>query len=216
MYNAVIRMKEFKMPAIFNINPLVAVICMSILANTCYAFEHTNEFAFPASNFYTQDTKSFVLASNSADLTPGKGKASKLSPASEFAPPFISASKAHQYLGIGTIAFAALTAMTHPSVCDGNGCPARDVNGTHATFARTTLAMAAATIATGFYAHWHDISLEEGISDPDSLHVLLAGTGALLLAYAANLSANSSTPVNHAGIAEAGVLSMIIAVKLTW
>jgi hypothetical protein len=90
------------------------------------------------------------------------------------------------------------------------------VNGRHATLAKATVAMAAATIATGLYAHWHDISLEEGLSDPDNLHVLLAGTGALLLAYAANMSANSSTPVNHAGIAEAGALGMVVAVKLTW
>lgn len=157
-----------------------------------------------------------MLAANDTESVKPNTITPSVTPAAEFEPPLLSGSKAHQYLGIGTIALAALTALTPPEGCEGNNCPPRDVNGRHATLAKATVAMAAATIATGLYAHWHDISMEEGLSDPDNLHVLLAGTGALLLAYAANMSANSSAPVNHAGIAEAGVLGMVVAVKLTW
>jgi hypothetical protein len=34
--------------------------------------------------------------------------------------------------------------------------------------------------------------------------------------YAINKSANSKTPVSHAGIAELGAVAMVVAVKLTW
>ena len=94
--------------------------------------------------------------------------------------------------------------------------PPRDVNGTHAQLAKATVAMAAATIVSGLITHWDDFSLEDGWSDPDNLHVLLGVTGAALMAYAVNKSANSSVPVSHAGIAELGALGMLVAIKLTW
>jgi peptidoglycan/LPS O-acetylase OafA/YrhL len=117
---------------------------------------------------------------------------------------------------LSTIVLAALTALTAPEECNDINCPPRDVNGTHATLAKATIAMAAATIASGLYAHWNDFSLEDGWSDPDNLHVLLGVTGVALMAYAVNKSANSSVPVSHAGIAEAGALLMVVAIKLTW
>lgn len=190
------------------------------LAGAAYTAELPLDLTPPASRFYTQDTKSFMLALNNTDTVKAQAntlsKTTTVTPADEFAPPLISGSKAHQYFGISTVALAALTALTHPGECEGNNCPPRDVNGTHATLAKATVAMAAATIATGLYAHWHDISLEEGWTDPDNLHVLLAGTGAMLLAYAVSTSANSSVPVSHAGLAEAGVIGMVVAIKLTW
>lgn len=197
---------------------LVAGVFFATLAGTGNTAEHPLELTSPASRFYTQDTKSFMLALNDTDSIKAQAntKTTTVSPASEFEPAPISGSKLHQYFGISTVALAALTALTHPSECEGNNCPPRDVSGTHATLAKATVAMAAATIATGLYAHWHDISLEEGFTDPDNLHVLLAGTGAMLLAYAVSTSANSSEPVSHAGIAEAGVLGMVVAIKLTW
>lgn len=203
-----------------NLRPwqLVAGVFFATLSGTGNTAEPPLDLTPSGGRFYTADTKSFMLARNDTDSIKAQTntKTTTVSPATEFTPPAISGSKLHQYFGISTIALAALTALTHPSECEGNNCPPRDVNGTHGNLAKATVAMAAATIATGLYAHWHDISLEEGLSDPDNLHVLLAGTGALLLAYAANLSANSSVPVNHAGIAEAGVLGMVVAVKLTW
>ena len=82
--------------------------------------------------------------------------------------------------------------------------------------AKATIAMAYATIATGLLAHWDDFHLEDGITDPDNLHVLLGVTGAALMAYAVNKSKNSSVPVSHAGIAELGALGMVAAIKITW
>ena len=195
-------------------------ICLAALAGTGHASEKTLDLSLPASRFYTQDTKSFLLAANDSDVAKTQPITETVSPAADFQPPLFSASKMHQYLGIGTIALAGLTAISAPEEeCEGASCPAnptREVNGTHARLAKATVAMAAATIATGLYAHWDDFSLEDGFSDPDNLHVMLAVTGAVLMAYAVNLSANSSVPVSHAALAEAGALGMVVAIKLTW
>jgi hypothetical protein len=108
--------------------------------------------------------------------------------------------------------------VTAPEGCEHN-CAAntpRETNGTHAKLAKATVAMAAATIATGLIGHWNDFHLEDGITDPDNLHVLLGVTGAALMAYAVNKSMHSSTEVSHAGIAEMGALGMVAAIKITW
>ena len=76
--------------------------------------------------------------------------------------------------------------------------------------------MAAAAIATGLIVHWDDFKLTDGITDPDNLHILLAVSGAALMAYAVNKSKNSTVPVSHAGIAEMGALGMVAAIKITW
>lgn len=200
----------------YNIIHLFIAIFLAGFSVTGTSAEFSHESTLPANKYYTQDTRSFMLAANDNNVLATKNKVSSVSPATEFEPPFITASKAHQYLGISTVVLGVLTGLTHPEECEENNCPPRDTNINHAKLAKATVAMAAATIATGLYAHWHDISLAEGISDPDNLHVLLAGTGAMLLAYAVNRSANSSVPVEHAGFAETGLLAMVVAVKLTW
>ena len=195
-------------------------ICLAALAGTAHAGESSIDLSLPSRNYYTQDTRSFLLAAYESDDAKFKSTMESVSPAADFKPPLFSVGKAHQYLGIGTVVLAGLTALSHPEEeCDGASCPAnqpREVNGSHARLAKVTVAMAAATIATGLYAHWDDFNLADGLADPDNLHVLLAVTGAALMAYAVNLSANSAVPVNHAAIAEAGALGMVVAIKLNW
>lgn len=194
-------------------------VCLAALALPGFATEEMLLPSLAAGKFYTQDSKSFLLAINDTEAASTRTISAPAIPAEEFKPPLFTPSKTHQYLGIGTVVLAGLTALSHPEECEDSNCSAnapRDVNGTHATLAKATVAMAIATIATGLYAHRDDFSLEDGWSDPDNLHVLLAVTGAAVMAYAVNLSANSSTPVNHAALAEAGALSMVVAIKLTW
>lgn len=137
----------------------------------------------------------------------------------EFEPPLLTGSNAHMYLGLATIVAAVATAATAPSSCDQN-CqnppPPREVNGSHAQLAKATVALAAVTIATGLLVHWDDFHLEDGFTDPDNLHVLLGVTGAALMAYAVNKSANSAVTVSHAGLAELGAVGMVVAIKMTW
>ncbi len=161
-----------------------------------------------------------MLAANEVDvLVKKKEPVAIFVPKQEFEPPLLSGSNAHMYLGLATIVAAVATAATAPSSCDQN-CPnpppPREINGTHAQLAKATVALAAATVATGLLVHWDDFHLEDGFTDPDNLHVLLGVTGAALMAYAVNKSANSAVKVSHAGLAELGAVGMVVAIKMTW
>ncbi len=169
------------------------------------------------------DLKSFVLAQNDAGSNAARNVASA-TPAkqTEFEESMFTLNKAHKHLGEATIIAALLTAVTAP----GEGCeancpppsqqPPRDRNGTPAHLARATVGLAAATIATGIMAHWDDIDLSNGITDPDNVHAFLGITGALLMAQAVNKSAKSTVPVSHAAQAELGAALMAIGIKMVW
>jgi hypothetical protein len=191
-----------------------AGVCLALLAGTGYAAENTLDLTLPASRFYAQDAKSFMLAANDTGTVTTGAVAVTAKPAEEFQPKLFTGRKAHQYLGVTTAVLAAAAFITHPHPTDPNA--PRETNGTHAQLAKATIVAAAATIATGLANHWDDFNAEDGWSDPDNLHVLLGVTGAALMAYAVNQSMNSSTPVSHAGMAELGALGMVLAIKLTW
>jgi len=193
---------------------LVTCLVLAGLATSVYAANDTFDLGLYATRSYKQDAKSFMLASNESDIV--KANTQVAASAEKFEPPLFSKRKFHQYFGLTTIALAGLTALTAPEDCDKGNCSPRDVNGTHATLAKATIAMAAATIATGLYTHWDDFHVADGWADPDNLHVLLGVSGAALMAYAVNKSANSSVPVSHAAIAETGAVLMLVAIKLTW
>jgi hypothetical protein len=130
-----------------------------------------------------------------------------------------SKSKVHQYLGIATMAAAAGTFLTHTDACEGAACakqPPRKLHNSHANLGKATAILALATVASGVYTHWDDLNKEDGWKDPDNLHVLLGAGGALMMAYAINKSAGSTTTVNHAPVAELGAMSMLFAIKMTW
>ena len=199
----------------FGLRQFVAGVFMAALTGTGYAAESALDLTLPESRLYTQDTTSFMLAANDTDASKAKAETAPATPAAEFEPKLLSGSKIHQYLGIGTVALAGLTFATHIHPTDPNG--PRDVNGTHGQLGKATAVMALATVATGLYSHWDDFSLEDGWSDPDNLHVLLGTAGAALMAYGVQKAASQSTgTVSHAGIAEAGALGMLVAIKLTW
>lgn len=128
-------------------------------------------------------------------------------------------SNAHQYMGLATIALAAATAMTAPEECESSACAniPRETDGTHAKLAWATVGMATATVVTGVIAHWDDFAFEDGLTDPDNLHVILGTVGAALMGYAAWKSAQVKTgQVSHAGTAIAGAVGMGLAIALTW
>ena len=216
---------------------VVAGICLAALSGMAHADDTAVNPQLPtAASFYTDNFKllksrsvdsqssissPILLAANEGDAIPGQAGVTPAIPAAQFEPSWMSGRKAHQYLGIGTVLLAGLTAMSAP----GEGCesncppnpPPRETSGTtHTRLARATAAMAVATIVTGLVYHWDDFHLEDGFSDPDNQHVMLAGTGALMMLYAINKSAKSSVPTSHAGIAELGAVAMLVAIKLTW
>lgn len=195
-----------------------AALCLAALSGTARAEDQ----ALPTlSGAYIKDSESFRLAASESDVLVKKESPDEI-PApktAEYEPPMFTGSKVHQYLGIATVAAAAATFITHFHPCEGPNCgpqPPRQTNGTHAKLGKATALLAAATVASGLITHWDDFHKEDGISDPDNLHVLLGVTGAALMAYAINKSANSTVPTSHSGMAELGALSMIVAIKLTW
>lgn len=207
---------------------IAAAICMAALAGTVHAEDTALSPELPsAASSYTRnspymDSKSYMLALNEGDVAKEQ-VAMPVTPAAEFEPPLFSGSNAHKYLGLGTVLFVGLTALTAP----GEGCehncppvtqqPPRQTSGTnHTRFARTAAALAAATVTTGLLYHWDDFHLEDGFSDPDNQHAMLGAAGALLMLYAVNKSAKSAVPTSHAGIAELGGVAMAAAIKITW
>jgi len=171
---------------------------------------------------YVQNAGPFMLAANETDVLVKKETTTvAAAPKEPYEPPLWSGSNAHMALGLATIVAAGLTGMTAPEESCEHGCatpaPPRDVNGTHAKLAYATVALATATIASGVITHWDDFHLEDGITDPDNLHVLLGVTGAAMMAVATANSAKVKTgTASHAGLAMAGAAGMIVAIKLTW
>jgi hypothetical protein len=198
-----------------------AAFFWAALSGTSYA--QGAAFDLPlASSVYIKDYDSFRLAA-ADDAEVGGQKPNGIAaaaPKKHFEPSLITPSKVHEYLGLGTIVLAGLTAITAPGDGCENNCTAqsgpRQTNGTHAKLAKATVAMAETAILTGLIVHWDDFHLADGIMDPDNLHILLAATGAGLMAWAVNRSKSSAVPISHAGIAELGALGMVAAIKITW
>jgi hypothetical protein len=214
---------------------IVASIWLATLSGIVYADDTAANLALPtAASFYTRNLLSlnsrsfnspaYLLAANEGDAIQGQAGVTPIPPAAEFQPPLMSGRKAHQYLGLGTVVLAGLTALAAPGKgCEHNNCPPasqqppRQTSGTaHTRLARATATMAVATVVTGLLYHWDDFHLEDGLTDPDNLHVMVAGTGALLMLYAVNKSAKSAVPTSHAATAELGAAAMVVAIKLTW
>jgi hypothetical protein len=209
-----------------NFNFITAGICLAALAGTAQAEEAALNLDLPVTagmNDYNSrftNHRSYLLALNEGGVAKGRGEL-QVTPSAEFEPPLFTGSKAHQYLGLGTVLLVGLTALSAPDEeCESN-CPAvsppRQTSGTtHTRLARTAAALAAATVTTGLLYHWDDFHLEDGLSDPDNQHVMLGAAGALLMLYAVNKSAKSSVQTSHAGYAELGGVAMAVAIKLTW
>ncbi len=200
--------------AVVRLGQLLSAIYFASVAGVAYAAESSLDLSLPAGKYEQQAAHSFMIAESDPEVVKVKSNIAAAPAQAEFEPKLFSGKKIHEYLGVGTAALAGMAFMTHLHPV---GNVPRDVNGTHAELGKAAAAMALATVASGLIVHWDDFSLEDGWKDPDNQHVLLGVTGAALMAYAVNKSMNVSTgQVNHAGLAELGALSMVVAIKLTW
>ncbi len=109
--------------------------------------------------------------------------------------------KMHKYLGIGAIAAGLLSALAP-----------KENDGLHEDAARVSTLLAVGSVGTGFIYHWEDIGAEGGLSDPDNMHTLLAGLGALGIA----ISTATAPDSGHASAGMLGLTAMLIGVKYTW
>ncbi len=197
----------------------MAALCLIVFSGAASAQDEPVQLP-QLSSEYVKDSESFHLAADDTSVLVKKPEpAAPAAKATEFEPDMFSGAKMHQYLGIATVAAAAATFATHFHPCEGPACgpqPPRKTHGLHANLGRATALLAIATVATGLLYHWDDFDMADGLSDRDNQHVLLAATGAALMAYAINKSARSTVPTSHAGLAELGALGMVVAIKLTW
>ncbi len=112
-----------------------------------------------------------------------------------------TASKIHKYLGIGSVAAALLTLISP-----------KEEDGAHEYLAKTSAVLGLGAVVTGFTTHYEDISLSGGFKDPDNLHALFAGLGALGITAAAATGPDDP----HVAYGIVGLTGMLIGVKLEW
>jgi hypothetical protein len=223
----------------FKVGNIAASVCLAALSGMVHAGASAANLALPtAASFYTNNfqllksgsfnsqalnSPAYLLAANEVDAAKGMSGANSArnapaTPAAQFKPPWMSGRKAHEYLGLGTVALAGLTMLAAPGEKESTSQsqPRQTSGTTHTRLARATAAMAVATVITGLLYHWDDVHIGDGWKDPDNQHVMLAGAGALLMLYAVEKSAHSTVPTSHAAFAEAGAAAMVVAIKLTW
>jgi len=120
---------------------------------------------------------------------------------------WFTANKIHKYLGLSSIAAAGMTLLTVGEANEDTGD-----GGIHETFARTATGLGVAAVVTGLLFHWDDITLSNGFSDPDNLHMILTTLGALGYAQAVNKAPGDG----HSGYGAAGAMSMALGIKMVW
>jgi hypothetical protein len=137
-------------------------------------------------------------------------------PDSAFTKPAITANNVHMYLGLASLAFGGLTAISAPEGYDPDL-----LNTVHYKAAKLSWQLGAAAIGTGLWTHWDDFHLEDGLLDRDNLHVIL-GTLGVIGYYLAVKSAvdeynnNGYPSSDHSSAGVFGGAAMLTAITLTW
>lgn len=130
---------------------------------------------------------------------------------------YFTANKMHMYLGLGSLLAAGLTGLTAPD-SEGGATTQSSKNSSHAYFAYTAAALGGAAIVSGLWQHWDDVHLDNGIMDPDNLHMILAilGTAGYIYAISAAPKVIGGPTNGHAAAGMAGAVLMIPAIAFEW
>ena len=137
-------------------------------------------------------------------------------PDSAFEKPSITENNLHMYLGLASLAMGGLAAVTVPESYDPDL-----LNSVHFKAAKASWQLGAAAVASGFYTHWNDFHLEDGLLDRDNLHVLLGLIGTLGYYMAVKGAVDEYNDVgypstDHASKGIIGGASMTFAIGFTW
>jgi hypothetical protein len=170
----------------------------------------TSVFNLDASN-----VRLFAENSDQALESGGMASGKDMVSAEDFEEPFFTANKMHMYLGLGSLLSAGLAAVTAPDyegLTPAQRSVAQQDKGFHHYAGITAAALGGAAIASGFMFHWDDVSLENGLLDPDNLHMLLGILGTAGYALAVSQAPGGS----HSGAGAAGAAAMLVGIYLTW
>lgn len=139
-------------------------------------------------------------------------------PSEPFQESWFTGNKMHMYLGLGSIIAAGVAGMTAPE-SDGVVVPNQSsTNTSHYYAANAAAALGGAAIISGLWYHLEDINLEDGLMDPDMLHMLLgiAGTAAYVYAISKAPKVIGGPPAGHAAAGIAGAGLMFTGIVLEW
>ncbi|MBL4606997.1 MAG: hypothetical protein JKY01_04120 [Pseudomonadales bacterium] len=171
-----------------------ALLCLGAFSLNAFGAESIFDLSIPESVFPI-----VAMGDNQGDSE--SFKAFNVKEHEEFKVPMFTGNKVHQYLGIGALALVALAAVSP-----------KEEDGAHEYFATGSAILASAAVTTGLVYHWDDVDLSDGLSDPDNLHRMLAGLGALAMVAAVAQAPDGG----HAGLGAIGGLAMGAAIKITW
>ena len=190
----------------------LSLLCLS-LTSVAWAENNAPLLSGPWSEARLRADMTLAQMTQSTQLTPQtepatqtslpQTSAEKSKPARETAEgveaPWYGRNNVHKYLGLGSIAAAALTVASP-----------KGYDGPHEMFAKAAAALGGAAIVSGVYAHWDDLDFT--FQDPDTKHALFGILGTL--GYAAAIAADGKG--SHAAAGALGALSMIVSIKYTW
>lgn len=140
-----------------------------------------------------------AASTSSVSMTPQSSLTE--APATTHEESWLTANKTHQYLGLGAVAAGIITALAP-----------KEVGGLHETAAKASALMALGAVGTGVAYHWDDINSSNGLDDPDNMHALLAGLGALGIAMAAS----EGPKQGHQGYGILGLTGMMVGIRYVW
>jgi len=158
---------------------------------------------------------SSLLAANDARSRQYRSSVPNI-PDSAFEKPGVTENNLHMYLGLASLAMGGLAAISAPDTQEDL------LNTYHFKAAKASWQLGAAAVASGFYTHWDDFHLEDGLLDRDNLHVLLGLVGTLGYYLAVKGAVDefndkgAVTADSHASKGIMGGASMTFAIGFTW
>jgi hypothetical protein len=176
------------------VKKLASCLCVSAFSLSAFGAENFLDLSIP-------DSALPVLAMSDINANVRSFDVSSAKEEDVFVPSLFTTNKIHQYLGIGALGLVALAAASP-----------KEEGGAHEYFATGSALLASAAATTGLIYHWDDFEFKDGLADPDNMHMMLAGLGALAMVAAVAQAPGGG----HAGLGAIGGIAMGAAIKITW